>query len=120
MRITVDASELPGPEKEEKAEAAEATEEGEGGAELPQRSLVDELASFLGERLGCEVMVEGSEISLELGEGRGLRRRVRQLLKKFLYKQGLTDDFRVISTGEGGFRIKRRRFPRLKERARWA
>ena len=119
MRITVDASELPGPEKEEEAKATEA-EEGGPEAEVTQRSLVEELASFLGERLGCEVMVEGGEISLELGEGQGLRRKVRQLLKKFLYKQGLTDEFRVISTGGGGFRIKRRRFPRLKERGRWA
>ncbi len=128
MRITVDASELPGPEEEEEqAETAvEGGEEGEeesveeaGQAQVP-RSLVDQLASFLGEKLGCEALVEGREIHLEVEEEKGIRRRVRQLLKKFLYKQGLTDDFRVISAGGGGFKIKRRRFPRLKSRAGWA
>ncbi|RLI08921.1 hypothetical protein DRO32_01620 [Candidatus Bathyarchaeota archaeon] len=73
---------------------------------------MDELASFLSERLGCEVLVEGGGLTAEV-EDEVPRRRIKQLLKKFLHKQELVDDYRVISVGEV-FKIKRRRFPRLK------
>ena len=110
LRVVVDASELPKPEEEEGGREGAAEEE--GTAEEGVRTLVDELASFLSEKLGCEVLIEGGELTVEVGD-RSLRKRIKQLLKKFLYKQGLRDDYRVISIGEG-FKIKRRRFPRLK------
>jgi len=112
LRVVIDASELPKPEEEErKEEASEGGEEGEA-TEASMRTLVDELASFLSERLRCEVLIEGGELTVEV-EDRASRRKVKQLLKKFLYKQGLRDDYRVISMGEG-FKIKRRRVPRFK------
>jgi len=117
MRVVIEAGELlrakAEVEEEEKAEKAEEEEarEGEGAAE--ERTVIDDLASFLSERLGRDVLISGDELSLEVEEA-ATRRRVKQLLKKFLYKQGLDEELRVISLGEGVFRIKRRRFPRLK------
>ena len=125
VKVVVDASELAGekgPETEEKGEEVEAElEEGEGageGTEAEEKTLVDELASFLSERLGREVEVSGGEIRLEV-EGPAGRRRIKQLVKKFLHKWELEDDFRVISLGEGVFKVKKRRFPRLKKQM-WA
>ncbi|HDJ26588.1 MAG TPA: hypothetical protein ENF34_04665, partial [Candidatus Bathyarchaeota archaeon] len=104
------------------AKGGEAEEaEAEGGAEEApeeEKTLVDELAAFLSERLGREVELVGSEIRVDVG-GPKEKKRVKQLLKKFLHKWELEDDFRVISLGEGAFRVKKRRFPRLKKRM-WA
>ena len=129
MRVAIDVSDLTSESLPKEAEEKEATgeEEGKGEGEVEEtgeeaggaeeRTIVDELASFLSERLGREVLVTGSELEVEV-EGPAERRRVRQLLKKFLHKYDLKDDYRVISWGEGGFRVKRRRFPRLKA-LRW-
>jgi len=122
LRLVIDASELAAEERkkeekereEEKEEEDEETEEGEE----EEKTVIDELASFLSERLGKEVAISGDELSLDV-EGPAERRRVKQLLKKFLYKRRLDDVFRVIALEEGGaLKIKSRRFPRL--RPRWA
>lgn len=122
MRVVIDAGEIVGEKKPEGQEEAEGEAEGvEAEAEVEaeeERTLVDELASFLSQRLGREVKVSGSELSVDV-EGPSEKRRVKQLLKKFLYKWELEDDFRVISLGEGVFRIKKRRFPRLRK-STWA
>ena len=124
LRLVIDASELAAEErkKEEKEKEEEKEEEdeeaGEEGEEEEEKTIVDELASFLSERLGKEIAISGDELSLDV-EGPAERRRVKQLLKKFLYKRRLDDDFRVIALEEGGaLKIKSRRFPRL--RPRWA
>ncbi|HDI42653.1 hypothetical protein DRO48_01785 [Candidatus Bathyarchaeota archaeon] len=71
---------------------------------------VERLATFLGERLGTDVRGSGGALVLELPDGQaGARRRLRQLLKKFLYREGLSEEFRVISDGGGGFIVKRRK-----------
>jgi len=121
MRVVVEAGELLEVKKEEREKK---TEEGEGGETGPtgveERTIIDDLAEFLSQRLGKEVMISGDEVHLEV-EGSAMRKRVKQLLKKFLHKQGLKEDLRVISVGEGVFRIKKRRFPRLKAPAlTWA
>ncbi len=119
MRLVIDVRELAGEETGEKVERKETEEGEEGGEERGEEGgIVDELAAFLSERLGKEVAISGDELSLEV-EGPAERRRVKQLLKKFLYKKRLDDDFRVIAVEEGGaLKIKSRRFPKIKPR--WA
>jgi len=115
LRLVIDASELTA-EETKKEEEAKGEEAGEGEGE-EEKTVIDELASFLSGRLGKEVAISGDELILEV-EGPAERRRVKQLLKKFLYKKRLDDDFRVIALEEGGaLKIKSRRFPRL--RTRW-
>ena len=127
LRLVIDASELTaeeqkkeekGKEKEEEGKEGEEGEEaGEEGEEEEEKTIIDELASFLSERLKKEIAISGGELSLDV-EGPAERRRVKQLLKKFLYKKRLDDDFRVIALEEGGaLKIKSRRFPKL--RPRW-
>ena len=71
---------------------------------------VESLATFLGERLGTDIRGSGGTLVLELPDNQaGARRRLRQLLKKFLHKEGLSEQFRVISDGGGGFIVKRRK-----------
>ena len=122
MRVAIDASELVSARSEEPKPSGgeEESAEREGAppeAAVPERTVIDELAAFLSERLGVEVLISGSELTLEV-EDRAARRRVKQLLKKFLYKRGLDEEFRVISLGEEGFKIKYRRFPRIRP-PRW-
>jgi len=119
LKLVIDASELAAEEKEKEKEGEGEKEEGEESEEeAEEKTIVDELASFLSERLGKEITISGDELSLDV-EGPAERRRVKQLLKKFLYKKRLDDDFRVIALEEGGaLKIKSRRFPRL--RPRWA
>ena len=122
MRVAIDASELVSARSEEPKPSGgeEESAEREGAppeAAVPERTVIDELAAFLSERLGVEVLISGSELTLEV-EDRAARRRVKQLLKKFLYKRGLDEEFRVISLGEEGFKIKHRRFPRIRP-PRW-
>ena len=122
MRVAIDASELVSARSEEPKPSGgeEASAEREGAppeAAVPEGTVVDELAAFLSERLGVEVLISGSELTLEV-EDRAARRRVKQLLKKFLYKRGLDEEFRVISLREAGFKIKYRRFPRIRP-PRW-
>ena len=119
LKLVIDASELAAEEKEKEKEGEGEKEEGEESEEeAEEKTIVDELASFLSERLGKEITISGDELSLDV-EGPAERRRVKQLLKKFLYKKRLDDDFRVIALEEGGaLKVKSRRFPRL--RPRWA
>ena len=122
MRVAIDASELVSARSEEPKPSGgeEESAEREGAppeVAVPERTVIDELAAFLSERLGVEVLISGSELTLEV-EDRAARRRVKQLLKKFLYKRGLDEEFRVISLGEEGFKIKYRRFPRIRP-PRW-
>ena len=73
---------------------------------------VKELADFLEEKLeGVEIDTTGSEIilSYEEEEKPFSRSYLRTLLRKFLHKLELKEDFRVISGGENVFMIKTRR-----------
>jgi hypothetical protein len=70
---------------------------------------VEDLAVFLKEKLGTEIDSSSDEISLETEKegGKGLARSyLRVLLKKFLHKTELEEDFHVISGKENSFVIK--------------
>jgi len=113
----IDASELTAEEEKKEKEEEKKREAGEEETEEEEKTIIDELASFLSERLRKEIAISGGELSLDV-EGPAERKRIKQLLKKFLYKKRLDDDFRVIALEEGGaLKIKSRRFPRL--RPRW-
>ncbi|MBL7118553.1 60S ribosomal protein L22 [Candidatus Bathyarchaeota archaeon] len=83
---------------------AELSKEDENYAEL--------LADFLRNRINVALETSKEEATLTFEEGEeslARRKRIRQLLKKFLHKRNLKEDFRVISGGEGSFIIKGRR-----------
>lgn len=70
---------------------------------------VEDLRAFLKEKLGTEIDVSSSEISLETEKEKGKelpRSHLRVLLKKFLHKTELKEEFHVIAGKENGFIIK--------------
>jgi len=70
---------------------------------------VEDMTAFLKDKLGIEIDVSSSEISLdpEKEKGKGLSRsHLRVLLKKFLHKTELREDFHVIAGKENSFIIK--------------
>jgi len=86
---------------------------GKGGNEA-----VEDLAVFLKEKLGAEIDSSSDEISLETEKegGKGLARSyLRVLLKKFLHKTELEEDFHVISGKENSFVIKETKVPEEEE-----
>ena len=71
---------------------------------------VKDLASFLEKRLDGTVSVTKKEVNLEFEEGKEASRScLRLLLRKFLHRADLKEDFRVISGGENSFIIKARK-----------
>ena len=71
---------------------------------------VKELADFLDKRLDGTVTAAKKEVTLEFEEGKEASRScLRLLLRKFLHKADLKEDFRVISGGENAFTIKERK-----------
>lgn len=68
------------------------------------------LADFLGGRLDASVVASKNEVSMEFEEGKEASRScLRLLLRKFLHKEDLKEDFRVISGGEDSFVLKERK-----------
>ena len=68
------------------------------------------LADFLGVRLDASVVAAKNEVTMEFEEGKeASRSRLRLLLRKFLHKEALKEDFRVISGGENSFIVKERK-----------
>lgn len=72
---------------------------------------VEDLAEFLEEKLGIDVKTGGSELVLDFKEEDFVVKRsyLREVLRKFLHRAELKDDFRVISGGENAFIIKEKR-----------
>ena len=71
---------------------------------------VKDLADFLESRLDGTVIQAKNEVTLEFEEGKEASRScLRLLLKKFLHKEALREDFRVISGGEDSFILKERK-----------
>ena len=72
---------------------------------------VKELADFLKDKADGKVDVTSDEISLNFEEGKKIPSRayVRVLLRKFLHKAELKEEFRVISGKENVFVIKERK-----------
>jgi hypothetical protein len=71
---------------------------------------VKDLADFLEKRLDGTVTVAKKEVTLDFEEGKETSRScLRLLLRKFLHRADLKEDFRVISGGENVFTIKERK-----------
>ena len=71
---------------------------------------VKALADFLESRLEGTVTLAKKEVTLAFEEGKEASRScLRLLLRKFLHRADLKEDFRVISGGENVFTIKERK-----------
>jgi hypothetical protein len=71
---------------------------------------VKALADFLEKRLDGTVTVAKKEVTLDFEEGKEASRScLRLLLRKFLHREDLKLDFRVISGGENSFVMKERK-----------
>jgi hypothetical protein len=87
MEIKVDASEL----KREKGD------------------VVKELADFLKEKTSADVATESEEVTVK-GEGEAVSKKyVKVLLKKFLHKEKLKENYRVIMDENNVLKVKERR-----------
>jgi hypothetical protein len=85
--ITIDASEL----KEEGSKTIQA------------------LADFLKEKTSADVTTEGKKITVK-GEGEAVAKKyLRVLLKKFLHKRELKENFRIISDEENTLKVKEKK-----------
>jgi len=72
---------------------------------------VKELAEFLKDKVDMEVKAAENEVVLssKKGEEAPTRRYLRVLIRKFLHRAELREEFRLISAKEGTFKIKRRK-----------
>jgi len=71
---------------------------------------IEDLATFLKEKLGTEIDTSDSELSVNIKEDKKLSKSyLRVLLRKFLHKTELKEDFRVIAGKEGSFVVKERK-----------
>ena len=71
---------------------------------------VKSLADFLEGRIDGTVVHTKKEVTLEFEEGKeAARSHLRVLLRKFLHREDLKADFRVISGGENVFVMKERK-----------
>ncbi len=71
---------------------------------------VKSLATFFESRLDGAVVLAKKEVTLEFEEGKKASRScLRLLLRKFLHREELKEDFRVISGGENLFVMKERK-----------
>lgn len=87
MEIKIDASEL----KKEKID------------------VIKQLVDFLKDKTSAEVAADAQEVTVK-GEGDAVTKKyVKVLLKKFIHKKGLKDDFRVIMGDDDTLKIKERR-----------
>ena len=69
-----------------------------------------DLADFLESLLDGTVVLAKKEVTLEFDEGKETSRScLRLLLRKFLHREDLKEDFRVISGGENIFIVKERK-----------
>lgn len=70
---------------------------------------VEGLKKFLESKLGVTTDTNGNEVVMKFKKKEASltrRRFLRETLRKFLHKEGLKQDFRVISGGEAAFIIK--------------
>jgi hypothetical protein len=71
---------------------------------------VQELVDFLESKLESKIVSSKKEVTLEFEEGKEATRScLRLLLKKFLHRAALREDFRVISGGENSFILKEKK-----------
>jgi len=68
------------------------------------------LSDFLESRLEANIIASKKEVTMEFGEGKEASRSLlRLLLRKFLHKEDLKEDFRVISGGINSFIVKEKK-----------
>ena len=73
-------------------------------------SSVKGLTDFLESRIDGTVASSKKEVTLDFEEGKEASKScLRLLLRKFLHKESLKEDFRVISGGEDSFIIKEKK-----------
>ena len=71
---------------------------------------VQELVDFLESKLESKIVSSKKEVTLEFEDGKeATRSSLRLLLKKFLHRAALREDFRVISGGENSFILKEKK-----------
>jgi hypothetical protein len=64
-----------------------------------EKDAVEKLNKFIKERIGVESSVSGKEIILNYEEDEFLgKRKIKELIKKFLRREELDEDLRVVST----------------------
>jgi len=68
-----------------------------------------ELAKFLEDKLGVKIDVSDREVRVESEKRAISRDYLRVLLRKFLHREDLKEEFRVISGSEGALVIKERK-----------
>lgn len=69
---------------------------------------IQALADFLKEKTSADVATEGKKITVK-GEGEAVTKKyLRVLLKKFLHKRELKENFRIISGEENTLKVKER------------
>ncbi|NVM28051.1 MAG: 60S ribosomal protein L22 [Candidatus Helarchaeota archaeon] len=73
--------------------------------------LVDELGTFVEERLPAGSVVDrsGKNVLIGFTENRINKRQLKTFLKKFLHKFEIKEKFRVISTADEEFKIQKRK-----------
>ena len=90
-------------------------------AELRSKSgneAVNDLRDFLKEKLQADIDVSGDELALSFDEEKGKvlsRSYLRMLLRKFLHKTELKEDFRVIAGKESSLVIKEKKVFEVEE-----
>ena len=71
---------------------------------------IKELSDFLEGRIEGTVVAAKKEITLEFEEGKEASRScLRMLLRKYLHKANLREEFRVISGGENSYIVKEKK-----------
>ena len=70
---------------------------------------IQALADFLKEKTSADVTTEGKKITVK-GESEAVAKKyLRVLLKKFLHKRELKENFRIISNEENTLRVKEKK-----------
>ena len=71
---------------------------------------IKELTDFLEEKLQGKIAASKKEVTLEFEEGKEASRScMRLVLRKFLHRANLREEFRVISGGENSFVMKEKK-----------
>lgn len=70
---------------------------------------VKKLAEFLKSKLGVKIDASDREVRVEYEKGAIQRDYLRVLLRKFLHREDLKEEFRVVSGPEGSLVIKKRK-----------
>jgi len=73
------------------------------------KETVEKLVEFLESKLGVKIDASDREVRVESEKGAVSRDYLRVLLRKFLHREDLKEEFRVISGPEGALVIKERK-----------